>query len=191
MNDHIPKNIIYLPNIINLELEKEALLELDNYQKWNPIQGKRYKGTKDMRLGFGRHHQLPIPEIFNKISQKAIQIFSEKNPELFSEKVEFKYFTPETLVINKYNIGDKCGAHHDPPRENPLVIGITIGNSRKMRWRNDKNKNIKYDIITEPRSLYAFWGDAFNNWTHESVASKKQKGTLYSLTFRKHRANIN
>ena len=74
MNDYIPKNIIYLPNIIDFELEKEALLELNNYQKWNPIQGKHYKGTKDMRLGFGRPHQLPIPEIFNKISQKAIQI---------------------------------------------------------------------------------------------------------------------
>jgi len=182
-----PENILYIPEAITSELEKEALLYCNNITNYKPISGKRFKGIKNMRTGFGRNHQEKIPNVFNDIITQALTTLKTKNLELFSNHTEFSNFHPETLVLNKYDIGDKCGAHHDPPRAEPLVIGITIGNSRKMRWRKDTNILTKYDIVTEPRSLYAFWGDAFNSWTHESVASKKQKGVVYSLSFRKKR----
>ena len=186
MTQH-PENILYIPEVITPELEEQALIYCNTITNLRPISGKRFKGTKDMRTGFGREHQEKIPDVFNNLISEALSKLNNKNPELFINHIEFSNFNPETLVLNKYEIGDKCGAHHDPPREQPLVIGITIGNTRKMRWRKDTNKLIKYDIVTEPRSLYAFWGDAFNSWTHESVASKKQKGVVYSLSFRKNR----
>jgi alkylated DNA repair dioxygenase AlkB len=182
-----PDNILYLANALTENLETEAISVLENLVGWRPIAGKRYKGTKEQRLGYGRKHQEKIPEVLIKLATESLKILLESHPELFENNEVFKNFSPETLVINRYNIGEKCGAHHDPPRENPLVIGITIQNSRTMRWRKDTNKSVKYDILTEPRSVYCFWGDAFNCWTHESVASKKQKGVVFSLTFRKER----
>ena len=190
MSDH-PINIFYISNVITPELEEQALIYSNSITNLRPISGKRFKGTKDMRKSFGKEHQEKIPEVFINLISNAISTLKNKNPELFNNYQEFRNFNPETLVFNKYEVGDKCGAHHDPPREEPLVIGITIGNTRKMRWRKDSNKLIKYDIVTEPRSLYAFWGDAFNSWTHESVASKKQIGVVYSLSFRNKRFKEN
>ena len=183
-----PQDIYYIENVVSTDLEKEAIKFIEeNELKWNVISGKIYTGVKKQRCGFGKSNQEKIPDILLEIGQSALLYAKEncKNPELL-EKLQ--NFTLDNLIINRYFPGDKCGAHFDPPRKDPFVFGLTLGSlpetKRTMRWRYLKQK---YDIITNPRSLYIFYGDAFNNWKHESVASKKQIGTIYSLTFRKHR----
>jgi hypothetical protein len=53
-----------------------------------------------------------------------------------------------------------------------------------MRFRAAANKSNKRDLVTPPRSAYFFFDRGYTAWTHESVASKRQVGVVYSLTFR-------
>jgi hypothetical protein len=46
------------------------------------------------------------------------------------------------------------------------------------------NKKQIHDVETRANSVYVFFGEAYYEWKHESVGSMKQKGTVYSLTFR-------
>ena len=91
-------------------------------------------------------------------------------------------FQLDSLVVNRYFQGEGIGAHRDPPRQNPKVIGITLGTAqettRTVRARKVSDKSHKVDIETPPL-VYYFWDRGYTDWTHENVASKRQVSVVY------------
>jgi len=145
--------------------------------RWGPATPKTRKG----QATYGRLHKQEetIPHQLLAAGQLVGDLISIVHP-LPSNLLE-------TLTVQRYKVGEGLGKHRDPPRHNPFVLGITLcvkkDDTRKIVFRHIQNKT-KHELVTGDGNVYTFCGDAYTDWTHESAKSKKQKDTIYSLTFR-------
>lgn len=95
----------------------------------------------------------------------------------------------DTVVVNRYTAGKGVGKHKDPPRWVPLVIGVTLcddpyGPVSAMQFENGQERT---QVATPHRSAYVFHGRAYTDATHaRKPCPARQKGYVYSLTFRSH-----
>ena len=98
-------------------------------------------------------------------------------------------FSLDTLVVNHYLPGEQVRPHKDPPRWEPLVLGVTLCealdavSTMQFAVGDDKHR-----IVTPHRSAYVFYGRAYTDATHARLPSKQQHGAVWSLTFRAIRA---
>ncbi len=97
-------------------------------------------------------------------------------------------FQIDTLVLNRYPAGKGVHKHKDPPKWVPLVLGVTLYEDacnspvNAMEFADGRDRRI---VPTPHRSAYVFHGKAYTDATHaRKPCSKKQKGNVYSLTFR-------
>ena len=191
-----PRDLVYIPAVIPRELSEQAFQYINSSDLawYGPRSRTGAVKQKKMRASFGRHEYEPaVPEVFREIGLRAIQAIEDKarfQHEAWGDKERALYSERilNTLILNLYEPGDSIAAHCDPPRKDAAVLGITFcevpSTARKMRFRFRKDKKRKHDVLTADRSAYLFFGDAYSEWTHESVGSKLQKGRILSATFR-------
>tara|TARA_X000001036_G_scaffold130883_2_gene123749 strand:- start:3063 stop:3641 length:579 start_codon:yes stop_codon:yes gene_type:complete len=181
--------------VVSRELSERAFeyINSNDIVWYGPRSKTGFVKEKKMRASFGRHDDEPdVPEVFREIGLRTIQAITDRarSQHEWGENETKLYSEPllDTLILNLYDPGDSVAAHCDPPRQDPAVMGITFceatSTARKMRFRFRKDKKRKHDVLTADRSAYLFFGDAYTDWTHESVGSKLQKGRVLSLTFR-------
>lgn len=90
-------------------------------------------------------------------------------------------------LLNYYETGDnKMGFHSDDTSALQAGTGVAIvslGNPRKITFRNKKNKDIRHNFLLSPGSLLYMENSVQNEWVH---AINKQKGveSRISLTWR-------
>ena len=95
----------------------------------------------------------------------------------------------DTVVVNRYTAGKGVAKHKDPPRWVPLVIGVTLcddpcGPVSVMQFESGPHR---VPVPTPHRSAYVFHSRAYTDATHaRKPGAAKQKGTVYSFTFRAH-----
>lgn len=95
-------------------------------------------------------------------------------------------------IVNNYEIGQGISKHIDVVSYGDIIGCYTIGGGSSMIFRNKNNTNEKYEIYTEPNSLYIMSGDARYNWTHEMPSRKSDiingtkipRNRRVSITFR-------
>ena len=100
--------------------------------------------------------------------------------------------TPTGCAINRYPTtpngnGSGLGPHKDKGKWIPLVVGVTLVESRRMKFSNDyKDKATQsHCIFTDRCSAYAFRDEMYTRWFHESLKKgPTQKKTIYSVTYR-------
>jgi len=185
-------DVLITPAAVDEETQRRALALLGAHTEWQPWGGSRAaRATKrDLRYRWGDGGEHPIPPVLLEAGAQALH-----NTETAARRrgdtaaVECLVdFALDSLVVNRYFPGEGIGAHRDPPRRNPKVIGITLGTAqetiRTMRFRKLSDKSIKKDLVTPLRSAYFFFDRGYTDWMHESVSSKRQVGVVYSLTFR-------
>lgn len=143
------------------------------------------KETKRMgQLCYGRKskNEAEIPKIFADVGEIVSDYFRTHYP--YSKLAGM---TMETLTVQRYRPGEGLGAHRDPARPDPLVVGVTLcadtNYLRTLRFRPVNGAGF-FDVPTPSGSVYTFHGDAYNEWKHESVPSQKQRSNVYSLTYR-------
>ena len=106
-----------------------------------------------------------------------------------------------SCLINKYRDGnDSIRAHRDTYLsfgETPVIIGVSVGESRILRVRKLHNpevfKSLKVeresdetiDFVLENNSIFVMAGYSQTYFSHE-VPKMKHKGIRYSLTFREY-----
>lgn len=100
-------------------------------------------------------------------------------------------FQIDTLVLNRYPAGKGVAKHKDPEQWVPLVLGVTLYEDaynspvNAMEFADERDKRHKRLVPTPHRSAYVFHGQAYTDATHaRKPCSKRQKGNVYSLTFR-------
>jgi len=182
-----PLNLVFIPNIISEETNREMVAYYKQESRFS------HEGHTPARRGSfqeGRSGEPVLSEKHGLLLQEAIpniKKFLEKHPsavndELFSMMASF---AGGTVTVNRYETGTQLGFHHDPPRTNPVVVAITMGDDKTSERTMVFQKNeIKHKLETPMRSCYVFWGDAYTQWKHGSMKIKKKSDVVYSATFR-------
>ena len=187
-----PPDLIYRRGVIDQETHQKVILYLEAHRDWYPWtrSGAARSSKRKMRYRWGDGGEHAIPPLLLEAGAQALEGMRKASVKFGrTDAVEsLEDFQPDSLVVNRYFTGEGIGKHRDPPRRNPKVLGVTLGtcraSSRTMRFRPVQDKSQKYDLQTDARSAYYFWGRCYTDYTHESVPSKRQSGAIYSLTFR-------
>jgi DNA oxidative demethylase len=91
---------------------------------------------------------------------------------------------PESLVealVTEYPVGAGIGWHRDAPQFG-VVVGISLLGACRMRFQRGAGvARQTRAVVLEPRSAYAFVGEARWQWQHSIPAMKMPR---YSITFR-------
>lgn len=179
--------------------EQTADLILDLLEKlpedtWNQTRltvvgrgGVRTNRVKN-RIGFGRPHQLPVPPLLKQLGNEAWEDAVRTLPDF----PNWDLFSPDTVVVNRYDPGQGVGFHKDPPRENAFIMGITLYEyptacpTSNMKFKCDASGQV-HVVPTPHRSAYLVTGPAYHAAKHSRAASKRQNGRVYSVTFRAER----
>ncbi|WP_445711481.1 alpha-ketoglutarate-dependent dioxygenase AlkB [Flavobacterium sp.] len=116
------------------------------------------------------------------------QEFPEQLHEAISKIKAHLSFEPNNCLINYYLNGEsKMGFHSDQTDilfEGTGVAIISLGETRILRFRNIKNKDIVIDYALESGSLFYMTSKIQREWQHAIPKSNTENGRM-SLTFRK------
>ena len=132
------------------------------------------------RLFTGPASGTTIPARLKAVGEEALEAARLAVPD-----APWDAFSLDTLVVNHYLPGEQVRPHKDPPRWEPLVLGVTLCEVRdavsvmQFAVGDDKHR-----IVTPHRSAYVFHGRAYTDATHARLPSKRQRGAVWSLTFR-------
>ena len=144
----------------------------------------RIKEIKN-RVGFGRPQQPPVPPLLKQLGNEAWESAVRSLPDF----PDWDLFSPDTVVVNRYDPGKGVGFHKDPPRQNAFIMGITLYEhpiecpTSKMKFKCDASGEV-HVVPTPHRSAYLVTGPAYHAAKHSRAASKRQLGRIYSVTFR-------
>ena len=187
-----PPDFLVVPGVVDEDTQRRVVAFLNDHKEWHPWGGSRAaRATKrDLRYRWGEGGEHAIPPVLLEAGAQALHNLQtaarQRGHAAATESLAD--FALDSLVVNRYFPGEGIGAHRDPPRRNPKVLGLTLGTAqettRTMRYRKVGDKSHKVDIVTPPRSVYYFWDRGYTDYTHESVPSKRQVGVVFSLTFR-------
>ena len=147
------------------------------------------KRKSRLRYGRGKLFSGPmsgttIPARLKAVGEEALEAARLAVPD-----APWDAFSLDTLVVNHYLPGEQVRPHKDPPRWEPLVLGVTLCealdavSTMQFAVGDDKHR-----IVTPHRSAYVFYGRAYTDATHARLPSKQQHGAVWSLTFRATRA---
>ncbi len=97
--------------------------------------------------------------------------------------------TYTSVLLNQYRGGqDGVGWHaDDEPTQgiNPVIASVSLGATRKFRFRRTDNHALKTELMLEHGSLVMMQGETQHFWQHEIPKTKKETGIRINLTFRK------
>ena len=180
------------PNPAILALESEAVRYFEQFpvDEWYNL--GPYLHNRQLLFGPrpGAHrtpHEDKIPDVLIEMFKHARKSLLEESP-YFGTLPE----QPTGCAVNRYAVtengkGNGLGPHRDKGAWIPLVVGVTLVESRKMSLSNDYKQRAteRHTFTTEPGSVYAFRDQLYTKWYHESLKKgRSQKNTIYSITFR-------
>lgn len=188
-----PRDLHLFDGVVSASLCEKALSYLEAIEDdlYHPLVHKRFGPSKRKgEVCYGRAGQDAIPVVLRAVGDEIRAFFGK-----LSHKCALGSFAQETLTVQRYKPGEGLGKHRDGPKVDPFVVGLTLcvapsQDRRKLRFRAYGASYLRHDLVTAHGSVYTFHGDAYTNWTHESVASKRQKNNVYSLTFRNTTARV-
>lgn len=99
-------------------------------------------------------------------------------------------FTPNSLLLNKYNNGKNIIPKHQDSEEmfgdNPTIAVYSLGATRTIRFTLISDKTNTIDIELENNSLLVMAGTTQKYYYHELLKEPEIKDVRYSFTFREH-----
>ena len=169
--------------------------EIPRKQLWFQTEGKYF--CSQWKNRYDRWESVKAyPEILAEVSKKIFE-----NKDIMQVLTEHGIKIPDinSCLINKYRDGeDSIRAHRDTYLsfgDFPVIIGISIGDSRIMRVRKLHNPEIfkslkvqrdseeNIDFLLENNSIFIMAGHSQKYFSHE-IPKMDNKEARYSLTFR-------
>ena len=144
---------------VDEDTARRVVAFLNAHPEWHPWSGGRAaRATKrKMRYRWGDGGEHAIPPLLLEAGAQALANLQAAarqsgHPGWARAGESLADFQLDSLVVNRYFPGEGIGAHRDPPRQNPKVIGITLGTAQEttriMRFRKVSDKSHKVDIET-------------------------------------------
>ncbi|WP_431167723.1 alpha-ketoglutarate-dependent dioxygenase AlkB [Tenacibaculum halocynthiae] len=167
------KGILFIENFISNP--SELFDNLKNNVDWD----ERMVNRKTASYGKAYNYsQISYP--FQKLTVELILVI-----DLINKKLNFK---PNNCLINYYLDGNsKMGFHSDQTDilyENTGIGILSIGETRILRFRNIRDKNVLKDVELPSGSFIYMTNEIQKEWQHSIPKSDTKNGRM-SLTFRK------
>lgn len=165
----------YLPNFITADDER-ALIEAIDPQPW----------LNDLKRRV-QHYGYKYDYTARKVTADS---YLGSLPDWLMPVVQKLSFEPDQAIVNEYLPGQGISAHVDcVPCFSDTIASLSLGSGAVMQFTNRQEK---YDLYLEPRSLIILSGEARYKWTHAILARKSdvvdgfkiERGRRVSLTFR-------
>ena len=183
-------DIVFAPHAVSNDSARVALQWIRKLpdEAWQPVNLRskdrsRIKFSAQRFYGEADSWDTRVPPELLALGEEAVEAARAKAPD-----APWDLFKIDTLVLNRYPKGKGVGKHHDPPKWVPLVLGVTLYDDphnspvNAMEFAHQRDSLV---VPTPHRSAYAFHGSAYWGATHaRRPCSAKQKGNVYSLTFR-------
>jgi len=198
--------LIYYPNFLDTKtyIELKEWLDLQNYESGSTTSGNKIdreqiwfqKDNKyfcplwkrrDTRWESKKYNNLLI-NIQTKIDKFLKKHYYQQN----TKKYDFmNYPSINSCLINKYYNGNSFITPHNDSvvsfGEMPTIIGLSIGDTRKIVFKEKVDKKLKdkkiHEKELEDNSIFVMTGNSQKNFTHE-IPKEVNKSLRYSLTFR-------
>ena len=158
-------------------------------EAWKPVDPRRSKDCSRIKFTARFFHAASdawstrVPPELLALGEEAVEAARASVP-----GAPWDDFQIDTLVLNRYAAGKGVHKHQDPKQWVPLVLGVTLYDDafnspvNAMEFTHERDKRV---VPTPHRSAYVFHGKAYTDARHaRKPCSKKQKGNVYSLTFR-------
>ena len=130
------------------------------------------------------------------IQQKIQQYIDTEISNLKFNDFSLKPSIINSCLVNMYHDGNSCITPHCDSSlsfgDRPLIIGLSIGDTRKIVFRKKEDTQTKQQFSNNPivldkelsdNSVFIMAGDSQINYTHE-IPKEDDKKVRYSLTFR-------
>lgn len=181
MQTEVISGLVYCPDIINEDVEKELISRIDNLE-WSNELNRRvqhygfYYNYQDRRIA---NPATPIPDFLVEINQMLID-----------HGLIAGFF--DQVIINEYEPGQGISNHIDSTTSfDNVVVSLSLGSPCVMDFISKTKQKIS--LFIQCRSLLVMKDEARYLWKHGIPARKKDvwDGTTYerkrrvSITFRK------
>ena len=171
----VPEGFVYQPDFLTANEENDLLrnVQKENLETFDfhGYRAKRRRIEYGLEYDFGRRRAnptRPFPQFLLSVRQRAAEFAGVEPDEL-----------AEGLIL-EYPPGAPIGWHRDAPQFG-IVIGISLLNPARVRFRPYEKDGKIVSITLEPMSIYMFRGAARWEWQHSIPAHEKLR---YSITFR-------
>jgi DNA oxidative demethylase len=173
----VPSGFEYLPDWINQAEEDELLRNIGclsfHEVRMHGVAAKRHVVHFGWDYGY-ETWQLkaasPLPPWLIPFRNRAAMLMA-REPEAI-----------EQALVSQYPSGAGIGWHRDAPMFGPIVVGISLLGTCRMRFRQTQNGSREVaECLLEPRSAYVLRNAARVLWQHSIPATKELR---YSITFR-------
>lgn len=179
-----PKGLIYIPNFLTQNEEKQVLSTIDN-QVWLSDLKRRVQH-------YGYKYDYKARNIDNSMK---IGVLPEWLKNIAARLYEEKYFAemPDQVIVNEYIAGQGISAHIDcEPCFGDTIVSITLGSGCMMDFTHINTKE-KISLFLEPCSAVILKSESRYDWQHSIPARKSdningallKRNRRVSLTFRK------
>lgn len=173
----VPEGLRYLPDWISLTEEQELLTHITALSfaevRMHGVVAKR----RVVHFGWDYGYESwkiaptdPIPAWLMPLRERAAAIIEAPPTAL------------EEVLVSRYEPGAGIGWHRDAPMFGPMVIGVSLVGSCRMRFQRTRGKMRETaDCILAPRSAYVLSGAARVAWKHcRRVAELREPGYMFS-----------
>jgi len=171
----LPEGFVYKPEFLSIE-EELALVAAIKDQPFGAMDFHGYTAKRRI-VEYGLEYDFSarrasrtkrLPTFLLATRQRAAEIAGVPAHDLV-----------EGLII-EYPPGAPIGWHRDAPQFG-IVIGISLLNSARMRFKPYKKEGKIMSVELEPRSIYVLRDSVRWQWQHSIPAHEKLR---YSITFR-------
>ena len=172
--DNQINGLYYIDNILNDNLGKELLNNLDNlpndYKGWrfiskhpNSRKVQHYGYIYDYKNGNTTLEAEKLPNFLENIKDILNNICEQNN----IPKTNFNQ-----CIVNNYEPGQGISKHIDSKAYGPIVAVFSLNSGSYITFRNGTNVIKKY---IKPNSVYIMTSDSRYKWTHEMPSTKSDK----------------
>lgn len=178
----VPPSVIYIPNFISADEEKEIIDKVYSAPKpkWTQLKNRRLQNWGGIPHPKGMIPE-KIPDWLQKYVDKvtALQVFDEGS-------------SPNHVLVNEYLAGQGIMPHLDGPLFFPVVTTISCGSHTILNFfpysgtASDADLSTAkkvYSLLLEPRSLLVLKNEMYKNYMHgiEEIKSDEINDQINNL----------
>ena len=178
------------PELLSLEPAAIQLFESYPIEEWYNL--GNYLLNRQLLFGSRpSSHRTPHSEY---MPQVLLDIFQRARTLLMSTAPKFGDIplVPGGCAINRYPTtangkGAGIGPHKDKGEWQPLVIGVTLVESRRVAFTQtyQQTPDKAHTVVTPAGSVYGFRDEMYTQWFHQVMKKGgTQRKTIYSITYR-------